>query len=70
MTIGIETSHLLQIAGNLVKDAGIDNFSFDKDMLVMCGVRYVIDACECGSDDCKGVRLRRAGALDSGSLLQ
>lgn len=46
-----------------VERAGISNYSFDQDILVMCGVRYAIEACECGEPDCDGVRLRKALAL-------
>ncbi len=42
-----------------VERAGISNYSFDHDVLVMCGVRYTIEACECGEADCDGVRLRK-----------
>jgi hypothetical protein len=34
-----------------VERAGISNYSFDRDVLVMCGVRYAIEACECGEPD-------------------
>ncbi|MGE4323059.1 MAG: hypothetical protein AB7E60_08525 [Sphingobium sp.] len=44
-----------------VERAGIANYSFDKDILVMCGTRYAIEPCHCGATDCDGVRLRRAG---------
>ena len=30
-----------------VERAGISNYSFDQDVLVMCGVRYAIEACAC-----------------------
>lgn len=55
-----EPSSLLQMAENMVRDAGIDNFMFDDELLVMCGIRYVIEACGCGEDDCHGVQLRKA----------
>lgn len=29
----------------------------------MCGVRYAIEACECGEPDCDGVRLRKKSAF-------
>ena len=31
-----------------VERAGISNYSFDQDILVMCGVRYTVEACDCG----------------------
>ena len=34
-----------------VERAGIANYSFDQDVLVMCGVRYAIEAFECGEPD-------------------
>ena len=46
-----------------VERAGISNYSFDRDILVMCGVRYTIAACDCGQPDCDGVRLERNAAL-------
>jgi hypothetical protein len=42
-----------------VERAGISNYSFDQDVLVMCGVRYTIEACECGQPDCDGVQLNK-----------
>ena len=48
-----------------IERAGIANYSFDHDMLVMCGVRYTIAACECGELDCDGVRLQKAARLPS-----
>lgn len=42
-----------------VERAGISNYSFDHDVLVMCGVRYTLEACTCGDADCDGVRLRK-----------
>ncbi|ETI64001.1 hypothetical protein C100_09650 [Sphingobium sp. C100] len=42
-----------------VERAGISNYSFDQDVLVMCGVRYSVEACDCGEPDCDGVRLRK-----------
>ena len=47
-------------ARDKVERAGIANYSFDQDILVMCGVRYAIEACDCGEPDCDGVRLRKA----------
>lgn len=43
-----------------VERAGISNFSFDHDILVMCGIRYAIETCDCGEPGCDGVRLRKA----------
>lgn len=48
-----------------VERAGISNYSFDQDVLVMCGVRYTIAACECGEPDCDGVRLEKDAAVTS-----
>ena len=42
-----------------VERAGISNYSFDHDILVMCGVRYTIAACDCGQPECDGVRLEK-----------
>ena len=42
-----------------VERAGISNYTFDQDVLVMCGVRYAIEACECGEPECDGVRLQK-----------
>ena len=45
--------------GSLLERAGISNYSFDQDILVMCGVRYTVEACDCGEPDCDGVRLTK-----------
>ena len=52
-----------------VERAGISNYSFDHDVLVMCGVRYTIEACNCGEPGCDGVRLRK-NATAIGRVLQ
>ncbi|WP_242122908.1 hypothetical protein [Sphingobium sp. Sx8-8] len=52
-----------------VERAGISNYSFDNDVLVMCGVRYTIATCDCGESDCDGVRLEKDAAL-GGRILQ
>jgi len=52
-----------------VERAGISNYSFDHDILVMCGVRYTIEACNCGEPECDGVRLRK-NATAIGRVLQ
>ncbi|AOF96210.1 hypothetical protein OVY48_17380 [Sphingobium sp. SA2] len=51
---------LKAMAQEKVERAGISNYSFDRDTLVMCGVRYTLEACTCGEPDCDGVRLRKA----------
>ena len=51
-----------------VERAGISNYSFDHDILVMCGVRYTIAACDCGEPDCDGVRLEKDAAIMSRTL--
>lgn len=48
-----------------VERAGISNYSFDHDVLVMCGVRYTIASCDCGEPDCDGVRLEEDAAVAS-----
>lgn len=53
-----------------VERAGISNYSFDRDVLVMCGVRYTIAACDCGEPDCDGVRLEKDAAAHGGRILQ
>ena len=53
---------LKAMAREKVERAGISNYSFDHDVLVMCGVRYTITACDCGQADCDGVRLERSAA--------
>ncbi|MET0372329.1 MAG: hypothetical protein ABW039_13265 [Sphingobium sp.] len=52
-----------------VERAGISNYSFDHDVLVMCGVRYALEACECGEPECDGVRLLQKNA-NQGRVLQ
>lgn len=53
-----------------IERAGIANYSFDRDVLVLCGVRYAIEACSCGEADCDGVRLNKAPAAIAGDTLQ
>ncbi|MEC3911248.1 hypothetical protein U5A82_12460 [Sphingobium sp. CR2-8] len=52
-----------------VERAGISNYTFDQDVLVMCGVRYTIEFCECGEPECDGVRLNK-NILPIGNVLQ
>ncbi|WP_420143276.1 hypothetical protein [Sphingobium sp.] len=52
-----------------VERAGISNYSFDQDVLVMCGVRYTIESCECGEPGCDGVQLRKKATV-VGRILQ
>ncbi|MGD9810059.1 MAG: hypothetical protein AB7U35_01830 [Sphingobium sp.] len=47
--------------GEMVKAAGIDNFHMENNLLIMCGVSYHVEACECSDPECNGLRLRRAG---------
>lgn len=44
-----------------IERAGIANYSFDADNLILCGVRYTIQACACGEQHCDGVQLQRLG---------
>ncbi|WP_336966051.1 hypothetical protein [Sphingobium aquiterrae] len=54
-----------------IERSGIANYAFDEgDTLVMCGVRYALEACDCGEADCDGVRLRRDSGDLSGTALQ
>jgi hypothetical protein len=54
-----------------IERSGIANYAFDeRDMLVMCGVRYALEACDCGEHDCDGVRLRRDLGDPSGTGIQ
>ncbi len=48
-----------------IERAGIANYSFDDDTLVLCGVRYAINPCTCGETDCDGVQLQRIMAAPS-----
>ncbi|MFZ2997050.1 hypothetical protein [Sphingobium sp.] len=50
---------LKALAQEKVERAGISNYSFDQEDLIMCGVRYTLEACMCGESDCDGVRLRK-----------
>jgi hypothetical protein len=52
-----------------VERAGISNYSFDQDVLVMCGVRYTLEPCDCGARDCDGVRLLK-NSTPIGRVLQ
>jgi hypothetical protein len=60
-----KTMTLRARAQEKVERAGISNYSFDQDVLVMCGVRYTIAACECGEPECDGVRLEKDAAVAS-----
>lgn len=53
-----------------VERAGISNYSFDQEGLVMCGVRYTIAACDCGEPDCDGVSLEKNAAGVTSRILQ
>lgn len=53
-----------------VERAGISNYSFDHDVLVMCGTRYTIAACDCGEPECDGVRLEKDAVSLSNRILQ
>ncbi|OYW87249.1 MAG: hypothetical protein B7Z20_05545 [Sphingobium sp. 32-64-5] len=48
----------------IVSAAGIDNFHMDNNILVMCGIRYLVEGCECDDPDCNGLRLRREDGRD------
>lgn len=54
---------LKSMAQEKIERAGITNYVFDRDMLVMCGKRYTIEACTCGEPECDGVVLSKAGAV-------
>lgn len=47
----------------LVQAAGIDNFRIENNILVMCGVRYIVEGCDCDDPKCNGLRLRRDEGL-------
>ncbi len=51
-----------------IQRAGIANFSFDQDVLVMCGVRYALEACRCGEPECDGVRLLKTPPAGGATL--
>jgi hypothetical protein len=53
-----------------IERSGIANYSFDQDMLVLCGVRYALEACNCGERDCDGVRLLKAPAAGTLPTMQ
>ncbi len=42
----------------LVQAAGIDNFWMENNVLVMCGVRYAVEQCDCDEPECNGIRLK------------
>ena len=54
---------LKDLAQEKVERAGISNYSFDREDLIMCGVRYTLEACACGERDCDGVRLRKSAGV-------
>lgn len=51
-----------------IERAGISNYSFDRDTLIMCGIRYAIEICDCGDRNCDGVRLREFPGGSRGTL--
>jgi hypothetical protein len=57
---GAAVSPLLGKARDRVERAGISNYSFDSDMLILCGVRFRVEPCDCGARDCDGIQLRRS----------
>jgi len=59
MNMTPELSNLYARVGDLVKSAGIDNFHFENNILLMCGVRYAVESCECDDPECCGLTLRR-----------
>ena len=46
-----------------IERAGIAYYSFDQDVLILCGTRYMIEACSCGEADCDGVKLLRQAMI-------
>lgn len=52
-----DMSNLSDHIAELVQAAGIDNFRIENNVLVMCGVRYVVERCDCDDPMCNGVRL-------------
>jgi len=59
---------LKAMAQEKIERAGISNFAFQDDLLVMCGTRYRIEACTCGASNCDGVQLRLAQPNIAGTL--
>ncbi|GLT02668.1 hypothetical protein GCM10007897_40890 [Sphingobium jiangsuense] len=54
-----ETTSIAARVREIVSAAGIDNFHIENDILVMCGVRYVVERCGCDDPQCNGIRLQR-----------
>jgi hypothetical protein len=62
---------LRSLAQEKIERSGIANYAFDEsDGLLMCGVHYTLEACDCGESDCDGVRLIRASGDMAGSAIQ
>lgn len=55
----LKANSLTHRVSELVSAAGIDNFHMVDNILVMCGVRYVVEQCGCDDPECHGLRLRR-----------
>ena len=51
-----------------IERAGIANYSFDEENLILCGVRYAINPCTCGEAACDGVQLERVLTLPTQTL--
>jgi len=54
-----ESNSLTARVREIVSAAGIDNFHMEENILVMCGIRYVVEQCGCADPGCNGLRLRR-----------
>ncbi len=54
-----EPNSLKARVSEIVSAAGIDNFRVEDNILVMCGIRYVVEHCGCDDPGCNGLRLRR-----------
>jgi len=52
----------------IVSAAGIDNFHMEEGVLVMCGVRYMVERCGCDDPQCNGIRLEREDGLGDGNF--
>jgi len=59
---------LKAMAQEKIERAGISNFAFQDEMLILCGTHYHVEPCNCGASDCDGVQLRPVSGGSIGTI--
>jgi len=62
--MGLESTGIAAQVREIVSAAGIDNFHIENNILIMCGIRYVVEKCGCDDPECHGLRLHREEGRD------